>query len=1200
MDTSIEMLAQNLKGKKILDNAAASNGRCKEEDFIGDLEEKTNIILTGVGGRVHGHPKMGSVMDGTEVLSNVVHTPFIDYDIDSEHQMFEEGYVEDKSTGKRHRRYEKQQSDGSVKVRVYEKPEGGTHFIRIQAMSQQDLFIEQTVKKMRVKHKDMGHLPAQVMLDLTKIYSEEALGYTAVEAKIFLNHGDCHSCLQGKSIARKKGETKRLIYKEFKEKYEKEGIHIDAFFVNRKFAFLVARSSEHKMLWVYDIGLDFDHVTVKRCLASILGDYKYASVGISFLRSDSDRRFQPLMEWIQSMGIRWYMNPPDMHATKIEIMIRYIKNICRTILFSVEFDLPDKYIPYLVREAVRLITVRYDPKLGKTPRESFFKETTNYSQQYNIHFGCIISYTGLVTTNSIHESRLHYGVVLGTDVLTGNVIIEDLATKNVERISMFTARIPVDDSIRKYFQHYDNVVGLNYSPHHSVIISVQDALNLSPLGLEGLRKDPRWVLGEIEIVSSQMYYESQLITDGSSIAAENASALDEQARPVRQDSSSEGLDTPTGKATVLSKIEHIAVNVMQEIGISAEALEADSPHNFDNIPELRSIDDPTDNFNSHPNDYYHLVQNVVQMNYTNMKKLHPEDAHGAAIKEYTNVDTKETLAGVLLEQIPKGAHIGYIMSKFVEKLKHGVYDRCKGRLLFGGNEYKDEYDLRWDEISARTISSNSLFTIIAIMAFLGMSIGTMDFTAAFLNAKLPLKDQCYAKLSKSDSKILIEVNPSKWKPFLNKDGHIYVKVTGALYGHPLAPILWYNYLKEKLALIGFVPLLADCCIFIRRYEDGTFDLIGVHVDDLLMGSLKPGFFDEMKTFLDVHFRGEGTMVVGPIQDYLSMTLKFKTDGSVEITQEHYWKKVCNKFSITEGDVAKLPYKNHFMKSIRTRDALENVQIDETQRNKFLSVVMSILWGGRLSLPDTLFTGSVLATRSKFGLPADLDDSMVLLKYINGHKPEGITLKIHGKPRVCLFVDSSSFIHPQMQGQEGWVATISDECYGGPIAAHSGKSKMNATSSMVYELYALHNGLPTALFLHELLTEIGFPQEPIIVFEDNKSLIDLLKRGKISTGATRHIAAKFYWAKDLILSKLITLRHCPTLLMIADIFTKDLPGPVFHRLSSRLRSWGDQDALLSDDVYRRLFANSSESVYHDEEDKKVVELLSMIIERIIQS
>ena len=72
-----------------------------------------------------------------------------------------------------------------------------------------------------------------------------------------------------------------------------------------------------------------------------------------------------------------------------------------------------------------------------------------------------------------------------------------------------------------------------------------------------------------------------------------------------------------------------------------------------------------------------------------------------------------------------------------------------------------------------------------------------------------------------------------------------------------------------------------------------------------------------------------------------------------------------------------------------------------------------------------------------------------------------------------------------------VATISHECYGGPIAVHSGKAKLNALSS----------GLPTALFLHELLTELGFPQDPIIVLEDSKSCTDATKAGKLSTGAT---------------------------------------------------------------------------------------------------
>ena len=38
------------------------------------------------------------------------------------------------------------------------------------------------------------------ILALTNNYSEESLGYTKFEAKVFLKHGgDCHSCLQGKS-----------------------------------------------------------------------------------------------------------------------------------------------------------------------------------------------------------------------------------------------------------------------------------------------------------------------------------------------------------------------------------------------------------------------------------------------------------------------------------------------------------------------------------------------------------------------------------------------------------------------------------------------------------------------------------------------------------------------------------------------------------------------------------------------------------------------------------------------------------------------------------------------------------------------------------------------------------------------------------------------------------------------------------------
>jgi hypothetical protein len=110
---------------------------------------------------------------------------------------------------------------------------------------------------------------------------------------------------------------------------------------------------------------------------------------------------------------------------------------------------------------------------------------------------------------------------------------------------------------------------------------------------------------------------------------------------------------------------------------------------------------------------------------------------------------------------------------------------------------------------------------------------------------------------------------------------------------------------------------------------------------------------------------------------------------------------------------------------------------------------------------------------------------------------------------------------------------------------------------------------------------------------NKALIDLIRRGKVSTGVTRHIAAKYYYAKDLIAEGLIALRHCPTRLMIADILTKHLGGPDFKKMSNRLRNTIEQDETLSDEVYKRLYMNSTENVYKDE-DNKVIKLLSMVI------
>ena len=251
-----------------------------------------------------------------------------------------------------------------------------------------------------------------------------------------------------------------------------------------------------------------------------------------------------------------------------------------------------------------------------------------------------------------------------------------------------------------------------------------------------------------------------------------------------------------------------------------------------------------------------------------------------------------------------------------------------------------------------------------------------------------------------------------------------------------------------------------------------------------------------------------------------------------------------------------------------------------------------------SKPEVLFDVSALASHAKIGSKADIKDAIRVLKYICGYKKDGIKLKINGDIQLSVFVDSSGSIHPDMRGHGGYVISLGSKCYGGPVDVSSSKAKTNGRSILEYELFSLHTMLPNALFLHNLLDEMGFPQLPIIIFEDNKALIDAIKRGPISSGVTKHIASKYYYSKDLIAQGVIELRHCPTALMIADILTKDLPVKDFIKMSRRLCNDGEIDVSLSNEVYERLYANSTDQVYlgnyYDDIDLLYIRVSSVLV------
>ena len=67
--------------------------------------------------------------------------------------------------------------------------------------------------------------------------------------------------------------------------------------------------------------------------------------------------------------------------------------------------------------------------------------------------------------------------------------------------------------------------------------------------------------------------------------------------------------------------------------------------------------------------------------------------------------------------------------------------------------------------------------------------------------------------------------------------------------------------------------------------------------------------------------------------------------------------------------------------------------------------------------------------------------------------------------------------------------------------------------------------------------------PSLVLEDNKGAVDYARNPSVTRGM-RHIAQRFHYARELQQMGELDIQHCPTELMVADIFTKMLPYEKF--------------------------------------------------------
>lgn len=483
----------------------------------------------------------------------------------------------------------------------------------------------------------------------------------------------------------------------------------------------------------------------------------------------------------------------------------------------------------------------------------------------------------------------------------------------------------------------------------------------------------------------------------------------------------------------------------------------------------------------------------------------------------------------------------FLKEKFTAE---GLFQKLKARLVAGGHQQKKEL---FEEKSAPTIATQSVFMVAAIAAVEGRAVAAVDVPGAFLKASVPDGDPpIWMKLDRFLTAVLVKLD-SSYAQFVRKDGTCIVKLKKTLYGTIQAAKAWYDKLAKDLEGLGYIRNPCDICCFNRTEADGKQSTIVVHVDDLMITASTEAAIDNIISEIDrLYSDSEAQITIqrGRKLEYVGMVFIFNEDRTVSVTMDGYIVDLLEALEDIMGEADTPATKNLF----RVRDDCR--KLGEEEKEFYHSTIAKILYLAKRVRPDLLVAISFLVRRVQCPDEDDWSKMVRLVQYIRKTKDLGIRLSGETSLSVTAFIDASYAVHWDLKSHTGAIITLGK----GPVYAKSGIQRLNTTSSAESELVALSDSTGQILWTRQFLEHQGYNVGPATIYEDNQSAIKLAENGRSNSSRTRHIAIRYFFISDRITSGEIKVEYLNTSDMIADILTKPLQGALFRRLRALLLNW----------------------------------------------
>ena len=815
------------------------------------------------------------------------------------------------------------------------------------------------------------------------------------------------------------------------------------------------------------------------------------------------------------------------HVPIVERKIRVIKERVRGIINTLPYRLPTKLLPLLVLFCVNRINMT--PSIaaanGASPWERFYGKKIDYKKNLRAAFGEYCQAHTNMADNTLSPRTTGGLTMYDTGNGQGTWYIYNLNTDRLIRRNKFTI-LPIPDIVINHLNNMRDTEG------------AEDEVNFQ-IGLNNMRQlEGNFDSEEDQERNEVQDYHSYMDAIAQKFITINQASGTYDPVEMLQEEESKTIDHQISD----HPIENEGTDVNQQ---------EESP---DEIPQIN--DDEIEGTDTGAVNYQPLrsglrVNRTPPGTYTRREygyHLSPQEAVTALgttaklsmIREIQQLLDRKSWHPVHIGDLNAAERRSIIPSKLFVKIKYkpsGIFDKVKSRLVAGG--HRQDRSLYRDKTSSPTVSTSSVFLIAAIAQRERRSVCTIDIPGAYLNAKIPESTKVRMRLDKFLSEIVIQLDDS-YSEYQNEDGTIVVQLDYALYGLVESAILWYDLLSARFKEIGFINNPYDRCVFNRHEQDGSQCSLCVHVDDIMITAASERHLDKVIEDTKSVF-GDITIVRGKNHDYLGMSFDFSDAERVKISMTNYVEELIKECKV-EG-IASSPANNNLFQTEETSTPLNN-----EDKEYFHSTVAQLLYLAKRVRPDILLAVSYLTTRVQKPTVRDMEKLNRVLKYLNGTKELVLYLSGNNILNITAYIDASYGTHNDYKSHTGIFISIGR----GPIYCSSSKQKLNSKSSTEAEMIAVSDGLNHVIWLRNLLEAQGYTLPPSIIFQDNMSAISLLKTGKSqSSTRTRHIAIRFFFIKDRIESREISVQYINTDHMIADILTKPLQGTKYKQLRLQL-------------------------------------------------